>query len=61
MNELLEKSNKILENNLDELIKFSQKNIKHKISVIEGRNITRRQIAHEMDPREIAMMMGEMG
>jgi hypothetical protein len=66
MNELLEKSNKILENNLDELIKFSQKNIKHKISVIEGRNLTRRHInpggdMDHMDPREIAMMMGETG
>ena len=62
MNEILEKSNKILENNLDELIKFSQKNIKHKISVIEGKNITRKHInSGDIDPREYAMMMGMDG
>ena len=57
MNELLEKSNKILKDNLDELIKFSQKNIKNKItSITDGKYITRKQLnTPEMDPR---MMMG---
>ena len=64
MNELLEKSNKILKDNLDELIKFSQKNIKNKItSITDGKYITRKQLnTPEMDPRMMMMIMhGEMG
>jgi len=61
MNELLEKSNKILEDNLDELIKFSQKNIKNKITSIEGKGLSRKSMnSAEMD-RYMMMMGGEMG
>ena len=62
MNELLEKSNKILEDNLDELIKFSQKNIKNKITSIEGKGLTRKSMnSAEMDRYMMMMMGGEMG
>jgi hypothetical protein len=62
MNELLEKSNKILEDNLDELIKFSQKNIKNKITSVEGKNLTRKSMnAAEIDRYMMMMMGGEMG
>ena len=62
MNELLEKSNKVLGDNLDELIKFSQKNIKNKItSITDGRYITRKQMSIEMDPRMMMFIGGEMG
>jgi hypothetical protein len=62
MNELLEKSNKILGDNLDELIKFSQKNIKNKITSVEGKNLTRKSMnAAEMDRYMMMMMGGEMG
>ena len=62
MNELLEKSNKILEDNLDELIKFSQKNIKTKITSIEGKCLSRKSMnSAEMDRYMMMMMGGEMG
>ena len=62
MNELLEKSNKVLGDNLDELIKFSQKNIKNKItSITDGRYITKKQMSIEMDPRMMMFIGGEMG
>ena len=62
MNELLEKSNKILEDNLDELIKFSQKNIKNKITSIEGKGLSRKSMnAAEIDRYMMMMMEGEMG
>lgn len=57
MNELLNKSNATMKNNLDDLIKFSYNNIKHKIGgKIEGKGITRKR----MDPREMNMMMDFM-
>ena len=64
MNELLEKSNKILEDNLDELIKFSQKNIKNKMTSIEGKGLTRKTMNYGDfgdDPRMMMMMRAGMG
>ena len=61
MNDLMKKSNKAMENNLNDLIKFSYKNIKHKINVIEGKNLTRKNInPGDFDPR-FYFMMGETG
>jgi hypothetical protein len=61
MNDLMEKSNKAMENNLNELIKFSYKNIKHKINVIEGKNLTRKNLVPGDYDMKFYMMMGETG
>ena len=61
MNDLMEKSNKAMENNLNELIKFSYKNIKHKINVIEGKNLTRKNLVPGDYDMKLYMMMGETG
>ena len=50
-----------MENNLNELIKFSYKNIKHKINVIEGKNITRKNLVPGDYDMKFYMMMGETG
>ena len=64
MNDLLIKSNELMEKNLDELIKFSYSNVKHKISgKIEGKNITRKPLERnrEFDMRMMEMMGGDFG
>ena len=62
INEILEKSNDIMKNNLKDLIKYSlNKNVRHKLSSksFEGENIERRQIReNEMD---MAMALGLPG
>ena len=61
MNDLLTKSNELMEKNLDDLIKFSYTNIKHKIAgKIEGKNITKKQLERGYDMRMLEMM-GDMG
>lgn len=61
MNDLLTKSNELMEKNLDDLIKFSYTNIKHKIAgKIEGKNITKRPLERGYDMRMLEMM-GDMG
>ena len=50
MNDLLTKSNELMEKNLDDLIKFSYTNIKHKIAgKIEGKNITKKPLERGYD------------
>ena len=64
MNDLLTKSNELMEKNLDDLIKFSYTNIKHKIAgKIEGKNITRKPLERnrEFDMRMMEMMGGDFG
>ena len=65
MNDLLNESNKIMNKNLDHLIKFSYTNIEHKIlPKIEGRNITKKPLERDrgdVDPRMFEMMMAGMG
>ena len=64
MNDLLTKSNELMEKNLDDLIKFSYSNVKHKISgKIEGKNITRKPLERnrEFDMRMMEMMGGDFG
>ena len=64
MNDLLIKSNELMEKNLDDLIKFSYSNVKHKISgKIEGKNITRKPLERnrEFDMRMMEMMGGDFG
>ena len=65
MNDLLTKSNELMEKNLDDLIKFSYTNIEHKIlPKIEGRNITKKPLERDrgdVDPRMFEMMMAGMG
>ena len=64
MNDLLTKSNELMEKNLDDLIKFSYSNIKHKIAgKIEGKNITRKPLERnrEFDMRMMEMMGGDFG
>ena len=52
MNDLLTKSNELMEKNLDDLIKFSYTNIKHKIAgKIEGKNITKKPLERGYDMR----------
>ena len=62
INEILEKSNDIMKNNLKDLVKYSlNKNVRHKLSSksFEGENIERRQIReNEMD---MAMALGLPG
>ena len=62
INEILEKSNDIMQNNLKDLIKYSlSKNVRHKLSSksFEGENIERRQIReNEMD---MGMVLGLPG
>ena len=61
MNDLLTKSNELMEKNLDDLIKFSYTNIKHKIAgKIEGKNITKKPLERGYDMRMLEMM-GDMG
>jgi hypothetical protein len=61
MNDLLTKSNELMEKNLDDLIKFSYTNIKHKIAgKIEGKNITKEPLERGYDMRMLEMM-GDMG
>ena len=61
MNDLLVKSNELMEKNLDDLIKFSYTNIKHKIAgKIEGKNITKKPLERGYDMRMLEMM-GDMG
>ena len=64
MNDLLIKSNELMEKNLEDLIKFSYSNVKHKISgKIEGKNITRKPLERnrEFDMRMMEMMGGDFG
>ena len=64
MNDLLTKSNELMEKNLDDLIKFSYSNVKHKIAgKIEGKNITRKPLERnrEFDMRMMEMMGGDFG
>ena len=63
MNDLLNRSNELMEKNLEDLIKFSYSNIKHKISgKIEGKNITRKPLDSRRDfDLRFLDMMGEMG
>ena len=58
MNDLLNRSNETMIKNLDNLIKFSNENIKHKIQgKIEGKNITRKKIDRgEMEIRMFQIM-----
>lgn len=61
MNDLLTKSNELMEKNLEDLIKFSYTNIKHKIAgKIEGKNITKKPLERGYDMRMLEMM-GDMG
>ena len=61
MIDLLTKSNELMEKNLDDLIKFSYTNIKHKIAgKIEGKNITKKPLERGYDMRMLEMM-GDMG
>ena len=61
MNDLLTKSNELMEKNLDDLIKFSYTNIKHKMAgKIEGKNITKKPLERGYDMRMLEMM-GDMG
>ena len=62
MNDILNKSNELLEKNLDELITFSYKNIKNKIATkIEGKNIERKVVSMNMAEMQQMMMLQEMG
>ena len=59
MNELLKKSNKTIQKNLDDLIKFSYGNIKHKIShQIEGKGISRKKLDRGEYDMRMYMMEG---
>ena len=62
MNDLLNRSNELMEKNLEDLIKFSYSNIKHKISgKIEGKEITRKPLDRGRDFERMFDVMGEMG
>ena len=62
MNDILNKSNEILEKNLDDLISFSYRNIKNKIAgKIEGKSIERKIMSMNMSEMQQMMMLQEMG
>lgn len=61
MNDLLNRSNELMEKNLEELIKFSYSSIRHKIvGKIEGKNITKKSLdRREYDLRMMNLYMDE--
>ena len=62
MNDLLNRSNELMEKNLEELIKFSYSSIRHKIvGKIEGKNITKKSLdRREYDLRMVNLYMDEL-
>lgn len=61
MNDILNKSNEVLEKNLEDLITFSYKNIRNKIiKKAEGKNIERKMLNSELQQMMMLQELGEL-